>query len=364
LTLDATGNGPPLPRANPNLLGHEASERALRRLFQSGRMPHAVLMTGPRGIGKATLAYRFARFVLTHGATADGAVLPTDDDLLAIPPDCGVFRRIASGGHADLLVVERAFDSRRRRLRSEIVVDDTREITAFMRLTAAEGGWRVVIVDGADEMNRSAANALLKILEEPPRHALLLLVAHSPGRLLPTIISRCRRLPMTPLPSSIVSRLIQTYRPDLPPADFTALIALADGSIGRAIELVEAGGVELYRAILGLLSGEHGLDPTALQGLADRLARGEADSAYRAVEELLSHVLGEIAVYAAGGGTGRQFSPDSDRILRRLCARAPAARWAELREQIAAIFARGNALNLDRKQTILGAFFAIERIAR
>ena len=277
MTLDATGNGPPLPRANPNLLGHEAAERALRRLFQSGRMPHAVLMTGPRGIGKATLAYRFARFVLTHGAKADGAGLPTDDDLLAIPPDCGVFRRIASGGHADLLVVERAFDPRRRRLRSEIVVDDTREITAFMRLTAAEGGWRVVIVDGADEMNRSAANALLKILEEPPRHALLLLVAHSPGRLLPTIISRCRRLPMTPLPSSIVSRLTQTYRPDLPPADFTALIALADGSIGRAIELVEAGGVELYRAILGLLSGEHGLDPTALQGLADRLARGEAD---------------------------------------------------------------------------------------
>ena len=96
--------------------------------------------------------------------------------MLAVPPDCGVFRRVASGGHADLLAVERAFDPRRRRLRSEIVVDDTREIATFLRLTAAEGGWRVVIVDGADEMNRSAANALLKILEEPPRRVLLLLV--------------------------------------------------------------------------------------------------------------------------------------------------------------------------------------------
>ena len=151
-------------------------------------MPHAVLMTGPRGIGKATLAYRFARFVLTHGAT--GRTAPDCRRMTSLaghPADCGVFRRVASGGHADLLAVERAYDPRRRRLRSEIVVDDTREIAAFLRLTAAEGGWRVVIVDGADEMNRNAANALLKILEEPPRHALLLLVAHSPGRLLPTI---------------------------------------------------------------------------------------------------------------------------------------------------------------------------------
>ena len=229
--------------------------------------------------------------------------------MLAVPPDCGVFRRVASGGHADLLAVERAFDPRRRRLRSEIVVDDTREIAAFLRLTAAEGGWRVVIVDGADEMNRSAANALLKILEEPPRHVLLLLVAHSPGRLLPTIVSRCRRFPMTPLPPSIVSRLLETYRPDLPAGGSTALIALADGSIGRALELAEAGGVELYRAILALLSGEQGLDPTALHALADRLARAEADAAYRAVEELLSHVLGEIAIGAAGEQFGLPTLP-------------------------------------------------------
>jgi DNA polymerase-3 subunit delta' len=327
-------------------------------------MPHAMLLIGPRGIGKATLAYRFARFVLARGAQADGAGLPADGDLLAIPSDCGVFRRIASGGHADLLAVERAFDPRRRRLRSEIIVEDTREITAFLRLTAAEGGWRIVIVDGADEMNRSAANALLKILEEPPRHVLLLLVAHSPGRLPPTIVSRCRRFPITPLPPSIVSRLLETYRPDLLPADSAALIALANGSIGRALELAEAGGVELYRAILALLSGELGPNLPALHLLADRLARGEADTAYRAVEELLSHVLGKIAIYAVGSGPRSQFCPESDRVLRRLCTRAPAARWAELREQVGATFARGNALNLDRKQTILGAFLAIERTAR
>ena len=302
-------------------------------------MPHAVLMTGPRGIGKATLAYRFARFVLAHGAKGIEAGLSAEDDgTLAVPADRGVFRRVASGGHADLLAVERAYDPRRRRLRGEIVVDETREIAAFLRLTPAEGGWRVVIVDGADEMNRSAANALLKILEEPPRRALLLLVAHSPGRLLPTIRSRCRRFPMTPLPPSIVSRLLETYRPGLPQAQSAALVALADGSIGRALELAEAGGVELYQAILALLSREQGVDPAALHTLADRLARGEADNAYRAVEELLSHLLGEIAVSAAGGNSGRRPCPESDQVLRRLGARAPAARWAELREQVAAMF--------------------------
>ena len=355
----------PLPRANPDLLGLEGAEAGLLRLFRSRRMPHALLMTGPRGIGKATLAYRFARFVLMHAENGGGAASAGDDaHSLAIPAASGVFRRVASGGHADLLAVERAWDPRRRRLRGEIVVEDTREIAAFLRLTAAEGGWRVVIVDGADAMNRSAANALLKILEEPPPRALLLLVAHNPGRLLPTIRSRCRRFPIKPLPPPAVSRLLETYRPDLPPAQSAVLLALAEGSIGRALELAEAGGIDLYRAVLALLSREPRIDPIALHALADRLARGEADAAYRAVDALLSQLLGEIAVRAAGGIAGRHSDGDADPVLRRLAARAPAALWVELREEVAADFDRADALNLDRKQTILGAFFAIERLAR
>ena len=185
------------PRANPDFVGHEAAEVALRLLVDSGRLPHALLLSGPRGIGKATLAFRLARFVLA--GAGEGAPLalfgapvgsPADPGL-AISPESGVFRRVAAGGHADLLTVERAFDPRRKRLRSEIVVDDVREIGAFLHLTAAEGGWRVVIVDGADAMNRNAGNALLKILEEPPRRTLLVLVAHSPGKLLPTSPHPC-----------------------------------------------------------------------------------------------------------------------------------------------------------------------------
>src|SRR5947209_5655058 len=324
----------PPPRANPELLGHQNAEAELRRLFDSGRMPHALLLSGPRGIGKATLAFRLARFVLAQGTGEGmGPALFGDDTAggLAIPPESGVFRRVASGGHADLLTVERAYDPRRRRMRSEIVVDDTREIGAFLRLTPAEGGWRVVIVDGADEMNRNAANALLKILEEPPRRALLLLVAHSPGRLLPTIRSRCRRFPLAPLPEATVAELLARYRPELDAAAAAAVTALAEGSIGRALDLAAAGGVELHRAVLALLTRERGIDPAALHAFADRLARSEADEAYRVVEALVGQMLARLAITAAQAG-GNDATPSEESVmLRRLGRRAPAARWAALR---------------------------------
>jgi DNA polymerase-3 subunit delta' len=363
---DAAGTASlaPLPRANPDLVGHEAAERSLRRLFETGRLPHALLLSGPRGIGKASFAFRLARFVLAQGTAAGTGEEEMPPGLfgdeaggLAIAPERGTFRRVASGGHADLLTVERGWDPRRRRLRGEIVVDDTREIAAFLRLTPAEGGWRVVVVDGADAMNRNAANALLKILEEPPRRALLLLVAHSPGRLLPTIRSRCRRFPLAPLTPETVRGLLARYRPDLPETQAAALTALSGGSIGRALELAAAGGVELYEAMLSLLSREAGVDPTALHAFADRLGRGDGEEAYRAVEELTAQLLARLAVAAARGGS-------EEPVLRRLGARAPAARWAALRDEIGSSFTRTDDLNLDRKQTILSAFFAIAAAAR
>jgi DNA polymerase III subunit delta' len=364
----------PPPRGNPDLLGHEAVEAELRRLFDSGRMPHALLLSGPRGIGKATLAFRLARFVLAQGGGGEqaGPSLFGDDSGggedagstgLATPPESGTFRRVASGGHADLLTVERAYDPRRRRLRGEIVVGDTREIGAFLRLTPAEGGWRVVVVDGADEMNRNAANALLKILEEPPRRALLLLVAHSPGKLLPTIRSRCRRFPLAPLTPAIVGELLHRYRPELDAETAATVTALAEGSIGRAFDLAAADGVALYRAALTLLSRDAGIDPAALHAFADRLARSEAEEAYRVVEAAVSQLLAQLAKASAGSSGEPEALPERGAVLRRLGGRAPAARWAALRGEIEESFARTDALNLDRKQTILGAFFAIERAA-
>src|SRR5215468_2288506 len=152
----------PAPRANPDFVGHPLAEQALLRAWRSSRMHHAWLITGPRGIGKATLAFRFARFVLGGGSNDLFGSAPTSLDIAA---DAPVFRQVAGGGHPDLLTIERGYDEKRDRLRSEIVVDDVREVGRFLHLKAAAGGWRVVVVDSADEMNRNGANALLKILE-------------------------------------------------------------------------------------------------------------------------------------------------------------------------------------------------------
>ena len=160
---------------NPNLLGHELAERELLMAWRSNRLPHGWLIHGPRGIGKATLAFRFARFVLAGGAAVDS-------NSIGIYSDNSLFRRVASGGHSDLMVLERTYDRERKRMRSVIVVDDVRAAGRFLRLTAGESDWRIVIVDAVDEMNENAGNALLKILEEPPVRTLLLLVTHAPGR--------------------------------------------------------------------------------------------------------------------------------------------------------------------------------------
>jgi DNA polymerase-3 subunit delta' len=347
------------PRANPDLVGHESAERELRRLDEAGRLPHAVLLSGPRGIGKATLAFRLARFLLAKSAGLPG------ESGLAIDAESSVFRRVASGGHADLLTVERAYDPRRRRLRSEILVEDTREVAGFFRLTAAEEGWRIVIVDGAEEMNRNAANAILKILEEPPRRALLMLVSHSPGRLLPTIRSRCRRFPLAPLARPVVMQLLKRHHPELAEPEAAAVAELADGSIGRAVELAEAGGLALYRTVLDILRPIPRLDVAQLYAFADKLARNDAEDTYRAAEELLSQFLARMIARAAR----RQFEGEDlitgeGDAMRRLAERADPAQWAALRARIDQDFANTDQLNLDRKQAVLGAFFAIEELAR
>ncbi|MDP6486681.1 MAG: DNA polymerase III subunit delta', partial [Alphaproteobacteria bacterium] len=183
---------------------------------------------------------------------------------MSVDPNHPVFRRVASGGHLDFVTVERGLSDQGGKKRSEIVVDDIRAVGAFLRLTPAEGGWRVVVIDSADDMNRNAANALLKVLEEPSAWALLILVSHNPGRLLPTVRSRCRRLGMRALTDADVGDLIERYAPGLGTDDHATLTRLSDGSIGRAVALAEEGGLDLYRELVALLETWPRLDTEAL----------------------------------------------------------------------------------------------------
>jgi DNA polymerase-3 subunit delta' len=357
----ASQSAPPSPRENATLIGHEAAEAALQASYRSRRLPHAWLFTGPRGVGKATLAFRFARFLFAQGASP--GLLGASGEGLATAPDHPVFRRVASGGHSDLLVVERGVDPKTRRQRSAIVVDDARAVSSFLHMTAAEGGWRIVIVDGADMMNRSSANAILKILEEPPRRAVLLLLSDNPGRLLPTIRSRCRHLLLKPLSDAQVVDSLRFYRPDLKPEDAAALARLGGGSIGRALELASANGLDLYNNVFSLLDQIPKIDGEALSGFADGLARRGAEASFALFAELLPGWLARM-VTMESGGEERAVLPGEAATMRRLVSRRGLDQWVEVWENLTHLLAQADDLNLDRKQVVMSAFFAIEAAGR
>jgi DNA polymerase-3 subunit delta' len=349
------------PRENPELLGQEDAEKALLEGALSGRLAHAWLICGPRGVGKATLAYRFARFLLA-GEGQGGGLFGDAPQSLALPPSHPVFRRVTSGAHPDLRTVERGINPTSGKLRSEIVIGDIREAVAFLRLTPSEGGWRVVIVDGAEDMNRNAANALLKVLEEPPPQAVLLLVSHAPGRLLPTIRSRCRRLDVRALPPDTLMALLARHAPDIDEADRGMIAGLSEGSIGRALALAEAGGVDLYREISQLLLAMPRLEAAVLHRLADRLARGTADGSFRMAVELLSAWLVRMLKLAATGG-GQEFVPGEAACMRRLAGLRPAKGWMDFMESMQRDFALVEPLNLDRRQVWVATLLGLQRMA-
>ncbi len=369
----------PAARENPGLLGHEDAEQDLRQGFESGRLAHAWLISGPEGIGKATLAYRFARYVLAQGANEGGGDAGTGPGLfgdsllpdetagpLYLAPDHPVFQRVASGGHVDLISVERTINEKTGKLRTEIIVDDVRGVGQFFRLTAGEGGWRVAVIDCADEMNPNAANALLKVLEEPPERALLLLVSHNPGRLLPTIRSRCRKLALQPLGDETVASLIETYRSDLDPSDTTALARLADGSPGRALTLAAEGGLDLYREMTGLLETLPRLDVAALHAFGGKLGKAGSDDAFRTATGLLRWWLARLILAAAGSqsqAAGR-FSPDEEALISRLGGAAGLDRWFEVWEKINRLLDKTDPINLNRKQVVLNVFLTLENAVR
>jgi DNA polymerase-3 subunit delta' len=371
---DESLTGSPSPRSNPLLNGHSGAEEMLLRAWRSGRMPHAWLLTGPRGVGKATLAYRFARFALAEGAAEAenasqsglfGGTSVPPPDTLGLDINHPVFRRVAAGGHPDLFTLERGLiHPETKKPTQEIVVGHVRRVNEQLRLTPVEGGWRVAVIDEAEAMNSNAANAFLKLLEEPPARSLILLVSHAPGRLLPTIRSRCRVLNLAALTDQQVDTLLKQYRPAMDVKDRATLIRLGTGSIGRALELEERGGVELYGELLALLGQLPKLDVPAIHAFAERMARGATASedpaaGFRTTIELLTEWSSRLAKFSATQGSVWE---DEAALTRRL-APAGALPWLDVVDRIRGLGSATEGVNLDRKQALIAAFLTVESAA-
>jgi DNA polymerase-3 subunit delta' len=333
----------PAPRDNPELHGQDAALAVLGRALASGRLAHGWLLTGPPGIGKATLAFRFARALLA-GPDAVNAQL-------ALRPDHPVLRQVAQGVHPDLVVLEAERDPRTGRLRSEITVATVRAATASLQVTAAAGGWRVAVVDGAESMNRSAANALLKTLEEPPARAVLILISHRPGSLAATIRSRCAKLRLSPLRDDVVAAALARWAPDLKPEERHALTLLARGSIGRALAMAEGGQLASYRRLVAALAAAPA-DHLVLDELSSELAGTAEGGSLAAALTLIQELLGRV-VAADLGRLGPALFPDEVSELRALAARRPLDRWATLWDKVARLAAAAEGLSLERSHALM-----------
>ncbi len=353
------------PQSMQFCLGHEAQETLFLELFEKKSLPHAMIFSGTKGVGKSTMAFRLARFLLKNGKVDGGqdslfgAPEPVDFTSLDVPVDDPVFSRVASGGHADLLHIHRYYDSTKGKLDASLKVEALRKIEPFLRRTASEeGGWRIVVVDDADTMNRNAQNAILKILEEPPANVLIILIAHRPGMLIPTIRSRARVIPFQSLPYEDMNDLIQKQGHNLPSQDLEILHILSEGSIGRAMSLIEEGGLETLSMILDHLDDFPNWNWTKIHKLSASLHSASQDKEYRMFAELMCWVFRHLLFAKAKGN--QKITPylQRDSILK-IMNNYSLEKLVSVSDQLKSHFNRVEFSNLDRRDAVRSSFLVI-----
>jgi DNA polymerase-3 subunit delta' len=326
------------PRETFALLGQEAVLGRAARALRAGRPPSAWLITGPPGIGKATLAYRIARYLLAYGATDAGA------EDLSVPEDHSTARQVMAQSHPGLLVLKRALNPRTGKLMTVLSVDEIRRLADFFGMTSGAGGWRIAIVDTADDMNDNAANALLKMLEEPPGNAMLLLLSNTPGRLLPTIRSRCQRLELRPLDDAALEKMLARELPEMGAAERASLVRVSGGSIGAALTLATGDGAALAQEADRLIDNARDPDLLALLSLGEKLFRMR-DGLEQFGDFLAQSLSDRIRAKAHVGAGGLE-------------------RWTAMLGRIEHGFGRATGLHLEPRQVVLSTARDLARTAR
>lgn len=351
------------PRTMPFCRGQEKAEKTLIDLHNTKRMPHGIIFTGIKGVGKATTAYRFARFLLKHGAgeTEQNALFADEThppDTLDIPLDDRIARQVTAGAHPDLLYIERAYDAEKNKTQSQLAVSELRKVEPFLRKTSSNGGWRVVIIDDADTMNRNAQNALLKILEEPPKNTVLILIAHRAGALIPTIRSRTRSLRFENLPAETITELLNEKGEFIDPFQGETLCAFAQGSFGSALSYYEQGGLEMLETITNSIKTlNEKQEWSAIHALSDRLGKATAGQSndYEMFCTLLIWLYKTLS-FAKARGTELSPAAINEPPLTTTLQNSSLASLLKICENLSDCFETTERANLDKRQAVLNAF--------
>lgn len=350
------------PRASNFFIDHQDVEKTLLDLINSNAIPHALIFSGPMGIGKSTLAFRLARHLFKIG-TVDSAqdslfgdAAPAESTSLDINKDDPIFSKVASGGHPDLLTLERPMDAKKGIRKNNLDVTTARKVAPFLRMTSADGGWRVVIIDDADTMNRNAQNALLKILEEPPANAILILITHRLGAMIPTIRSRCRVLNFEPLKAENLKTLMEKEVGNtLGATEQQILSSMANGSIGAAQKIIETGGIETAQTILELFERWPNFNWVDIHHLAENAGRAGKDNIFKNIEATFLWIADSI-VFAKARNQQTLEAPLNQDIFTKIIAETSLQQWLNISEKLTAHFAQARFANLDKKQAVLAAF--------
>lgn len=347
------------PRDNQDLIGHTSIEQEILSMFNQGNLPHAMIFAGQKGIGKSTFAFNLARFLLKQGGDDAGGLFgdaPPPATSFKVADDDPVARKVASAGHPDLLTIERPIDEKKGAAKSSVDVDTVRKIAPFLRMTSSDGGWRVVIVDDAETMNRNAQNAILKILEEPPKKSLLILVCHRLGAMIPTIRSRCRTLHFQPMNREGVEAVLKRAEPHMRQSELSLLADLSDGSAGQALSFHLDGGAETLSSITLLLGTFPKWEWPLIHRKAEELGRfGASDDAYRMFADIFLWVC-ESFLRAKASNSAKLPEILSANSLKPLQNHYSLEQWIDICEKLKGHFSAVENSNLDKRQGVLGAF--------
>ena len=354
--------GAPHPRDTATLIGQDAAEAEFLRAFRTGRLHHGWLITGPRGLGKATLAWKLARFLLATPDDDGGMFAPPPPTTLDIPDSHPVARRLAALSEPRCYLLRRGLNETEKNVAQEILVKEVRKLKDFFALSAADGGRRVAIVDAADEMNTAAANALLKLLEEPPAGVTFFLISHQPFRLLPTIRSRCREVRLTALPARPMAEALAQAGAVIDAPE--AMAELAGGSVGEAMRITNLEGMALYRTLIALFGGLPRMDRPRLLAFAETGSGKGNEPRFDLALTLMDLLLARLARAGTLGTTPPEACPGEAALLARLSPDPWAARqWADLAQSLSARARRGKAVNLDPAALLMDSLLKIDEMA-